>query len=369
MKGQDVSIADARMITARLRPNPVLSLGGDHISFFNADLFGITSEYSIRTDFIFERGNKRRYRMEVAEQAKQVAQMQLLNATRALALDVQTAFVDALLAKESLKLAEDNLASFNKIVRVSADRVRAGDLAQVELTRTQLAELQFNNAVIQARTRLRIALKRLQFLMGRALPSDSFDVAGEMRREPLPFSLTDAQRQALARRPDYLALERDQARSLAEIRLQLAQRKVDYTIGSEYRRLGPANIVGFFFSVPLPVFDRNQGEIERARGEQRQVEARLRALEVEIRNEISVAWQQYETARTLLAQIEDGMLDKARRVLATMEYSYRAGEASLVEFLDAQRAFNDTMQGYNEARAEYARSLYLIDSTTGKEAW
>jgi Outer membrane efflux protein len=67
--------------------------------------------------------------------------------------------------------------------------------------------------------------------------------------------------------------------------------------------------------------------------------------------------------------IEGEMLDKARRVLASMEYSYRAGEASLVEFLDAQRAFNDTMQGYNEARAEYARGLYLIDSVTGKDAW
>ena len=87
-----------------------------------------------------------------------------------------------------------------------------------------------------------------------------------------------------------------------------------------------------------------------------------------MRNELDAAWRQYDTARSLLARIEDEMLDKARRVLASMEYSYRAGEASLVEFLDAQRAFNDTMQGYNEARAEYARGLYMIDSVTGKEA-
>ena len=77
----------------------------------------------------------------------------------------------------------------------------------------------------------------------------------------------------------------------------------------------------------------------------------------------------YDTARALLRRIEDGMLEQARRVLVAMEYSYRAGEASLVEFLDAQRAFNDTMQGYNEARAEFARGLYLIDSVTGKESW
>jgi cobalt-zinc-cadmium efflux system outer membrane protein len=205
--------------------------------------------------------------------------------------------------------------------------------------------------------------------MGRVAPSESFDVGGEMRREILPFQLAEAQQQALARRPDYLAMRREQARSQTEIRLQLARRKVDYTIGTEYRRqqglAGKGNSLGFFFSVPLPVFDRNQGEIERARQEQSQIEARARALEAEIHNEIAAAWRQYETARTLLARIEDGMLLKARRVLETMEFSYRSGEASLVEFLDAQRAFNDTTQSYNEARAEYARSLYLIDAAVG----
>jgi cobalt-zinc-cadmium efflux system outer membrane protein len=369
----NLNIADARIITARLRPNPVLSIGGDHLELagtsFNEFNAAGPPEYSIRTDFIFERGDKRRYRIETAQHAKEVARMQLLNAVRALALDVRNAFIDVAMAKENLRLAEENLAAFNKIVRVNAERVRAGDLAVVELTRTELAELQFNNAVIQMQTRLRIAKQRLQLLMGRVASSESFDVAGDMRRETLPFQLAEAQQQALARRPDYLAMQRDQARSQTEIRLQLAQRKVDYSIGAEYRRqqglAGKGNSLGFFFSVPLPIFDRNQGEIDRARQEQSQIEARARALEVEIRNEIAAAWRQYETSRTLLARIEDGMLLKARRVLDTMEFSYRSGEASLVEFLDAQRAFNDTTQSYNEARAEYARSLYLIDAAIG----
>ena len=98
-------------------------------------------------------------------------------------------------------MPERNLDSFRRIVEVSKERVRVGDLAQVELVRTQLAELQFNNAVIQARLRLRIAKQRLQLLMGRATPSELFDVVGEMRREPLPFTLEELWRQALARRP------------------------------------------------------------------------------------------------------------------------------------------------------------------------
>jgi outer membrane protein, heavy metal efflux system len=373
----NVSVADASVITAGLRPNPVLSVYTDLQPLLGNGATELNQsgppEYGIRADFILERGQKRRHRIEAAEQEKAVARWQLLNATRALALDVQNAFVEVLLVKETLALAVRNQDSFHRIVEVSKERVRVGDLAQVELVRTQLAELQFNNAVIQSQSRLRIAKQRLQLLMGRATPSDLFDVVGEMRREPLPFTLEELWRQAIARRPDYQGMLRDQARSVAELRLQIAQGKVDYVIGAEYRRqqglAGTGNSLGFFFSAPLPLFNRNQGEIARAGRERQQIEARTRALEAEMRGELDAAWQSYDTARSLLTRIEGEMLDKARRVLASMKYSYQVGEASLIELLDAQRAFNDTMQSYNEARAEYARGLYLIDSVTGKDAW
>jgi len=225
----NLSVADARIVTARLRPNPVLSLYADLLDLagtgFNAQNAAGPPEYGIRTDFILERGEKRRHRIEVAEQEKAVARWRLLNAARTLALDVQNAFVEVLLAKETLALAERNQDSFHRFVEVSKERVRAGELAPVELAPTQLAELQFNNAVVQARSRLRIAKQRLQLLMGRAMPSELFDVIGEMRREPMPFTLEELWRQALARRPDYQVIVRDQARSVAELRLQIAQGK------------------------------------------------------------------------------------------------------------------------------------------------
>jgi cobalt-zinc-cadmium efflux system outer membrane protein len=90
--------------------------------------------------------------------------------------------------------------------------------------------------------------------------------------------------------------------------------------------------------------------------------AQVRAVEARVNSEVSSAWQQYSTSRELLENIEQRMLERAKRVRDTMEYSYRRGEASLIEFLDAQRAFNDVTQSYNEARAGYAKSLYLIDS-------
>jgi cobalt-zinc-cadmium efflux system outer membrane protein len=368
----NLSVADARIITARLRPNPVLSLGVDYIDFlgqFSPDKNVGPTEYNIRTDFTLERGGKRERRIEVAQSVREVAQLQLLNTTRLLVLDVQNAFVDVLQAKDNLALARDNLKAFQSIVNVNADRVRAGDLAKVELVRTQVAALQFQSAVRQAESKLRIAGNKLQALMGRGVPSPTFDVVGELRRDTQPVVLDTVTTQALDLRPDLQVLRRDQARSIAELRSQIAQGKVDYTVGTEFHRTfynGSSDVLGFFFSAPLPVFNRNQGEIERASQEEKQVLARIRALESDVRNDVRNAWVQYSTSKELLETIEHELLDQARDVRDTMEYSYRRGEASLVEFLDAQRAFNDARQSYNDARADFARSLYTLDSTSGK---
>jgi len=122
-----------------------------------------------------------------------------------------------------------------------------------------------------------------------------------------------------------------------------------------------------FVSAPIPVFNRNQGEIARAERETGQWAARIRSLQNVVESEVQNAWKQYQTSQGLLTNIETNMLDQAKDVRSITEYSYRRGEASLIEFLDAQRAFNDTMQSYNQARADYARSLYLIDSITARE--
>jgi len=149
----------------------------------------------------------------------------------------------------------------------------------------------------------------------------------------------------------------------------LALGKIDYTLSAQFHRQfynGTGSGFGLFFSAPLPVYNRNQGEIERARQESKQIETRIRALEATIANEVETAYQQYATSRDLLQSVETTMLSEAREVRQVTEYSYRRGEASLLEFLDATRAFNETMQAYNDARADYARSLYLLDSVSGK---
>jgi outer membrane protein, heavy metal efflux system len=367
----NLSVAEARIVTARLRPNPVLSVGLDYIDFlrqFTPANAGGPSEWNVRTDFVLERGGKRQARVDVAENAREVGKLNLLNTTRGLVLDVESAFIDVLQAKDNLALARENLQAFQGIVNVNQTRVQAGDLAKVELVRTQVAALQFQSSVRQAESKLRIAANKLQLLIGRVVPSPTFDVDGDLHREVPPIELPKIQSQALELRPDVLALRRDQARSQAELRSQLAQGKVDYTVGTEYHREfhnGNANALGVFFQAPIPLFNRNQGEIERARQEARQAEARVRAMEASVDSDVRNAWLQYTTSRELLESIEHGLLTQAKDVRDTMEYSYRRGEASLVEFLDAQRAFNDARQSYNDARADFARSLYTIESVTG----
>ena len=370
----DIPIAQARIITARLRPNPIFSLEAGHLNYpitpdFNNSHAGGPNEFAIRTDFILERGSKRERRIEVAEAARSVAELGVLNTVRTIVLNVETAFVDILQAKANLALALDSLRSFDDIVTVNTVRVKNGDLAEVELIRSQVAQLQFENTVRQAQLQVQTARARLQILLGRGISDPLVDASGEMRRDTVPFDLSALRQRAFAQRPDLLALRRDQIRSQAELRLQLAQGKVDYTIGSEYRRQQGAssfgNLMGFFFSANLPVFNRNQGEINRASQEQSQAEAKARALETTVQNDVQIAFLQYGNALNTLNRVEGALLQRATDVRQITEYSYRRGEANFLELLDAQRAYNETMQAYNEARGEFARSLYGIDAATG----
>ena len=366
----NVTVAEASLVTASLRPNPV----------FTANLMvpqralvdaGITpTEQVVRTDVVFERGGKRERRMDTARLAQSVAELQVLNTTRALILDVAGAFTDVQLAELNLALARENLTALDDIVRVNRDRVRTGDLAAVELSRSQLEALQFQNDVRQRETKLRVARNHLSTLLGRGPNGEALTVIGDLRRDPEPIGYEDLFRQALARRPDVRALRTDQARSVSELRLQLANGRVDYTVSGEYHRQEgttiSGNTLGVFFSAPLPLFNRNQGEIARARIQTQQAETRVHAVEMDVSNQAANAFAEYSTARDVLDTIERQMLAQAREVRSATEYAYRRGEASLIEFLDAVRAFNDTMQSYNEARAQYARSLYTLDSIRGK---
>lgn len=369
----NVSVAEAREITARLRPNPVLTVSGQSLNLLGADYSPNTplgpNQLNIHTDFPIERGHKREERIALAKQEKSLVELGVREVMRQVIAGVQSAFVDVQQAKGSLKLAQENLKSLESVVAINEVRLKSGDLAQVELDRSKVAALQYRAAVVQAQLQLDQAKTQLQQIMGRRQKLPDFDVAAEARLEPIAEAPEQITRLALTRRPDYLADQQTQARSRADLRLQLANGKVDYVIGTEYTRQSAwgisGNSLGLYFSVPLRIFNKNQGEIARAQREILLAGARSEAMESSIQTEVEKAYRQYTVSRQLLTSVENDMLAKARSVRDTTDYSYRRGEASLVEFLDAQRAFNDAMQTYNDARANYSRSLYLIDTVSG----
>jgi outer membrane protein, heavy metal efflux system len=369
----NVSIAEAREITARLRPNPVLTVSGQTLNVLGATYSPATplgpNQMNIHTDIPFERANKRERRVELAKEQKSLAELGVREVMRQVIFTVQSAFVDVQQAKNNVALAKENLASLEGVVTVNEARLNSGDLAQVELERSRVAAYQYRTAVQQAELQVSQAKTQLQYLMGRLQRSPDFDTAGDLRRDVLMETPAEISTKALAFRPDYLGGTQSQTRSQADLRLQLANGKVDYVIGTEYTRQQAYSVsgssMGIYFSMPLPVFNRNQGEIARAEREIALAGARRTALEASINVEVERAYQQYTVSRRVLADLETNMLMKARSVRDTTEYSYRRGEATLVEFLDAQRAFNEAMQTFNDAKANFARSLYLIDTVSG----
>ena len=369
----NVSVAEAREITAGLRPNPVLTIAGQTLNLLGANYSPDTplgpNQLNFHTDLPMERGHKREERIALAKEQKSLAELGVREAMRQVIFGVQTAFVDIQQAKNNLALAQGNLQSLERLVGINESRLKSGDLAQVELDRSRVAAFQYRVSVQQAQLQLDQARTRLQLLLGRKLRSPGFDAVGELRRNDITGTPEEIAKRALTFRPDYLAGQQAQVRSQADLRLQLANGKVDYSIGAEYTHQRAWGIggssVGLYFSMPLPVFNKNQGEILRAKREINQAGAQKEAMEASITAEVEQALRQYTVSRQLLSNVETDILVKAKSVRDTTEYSYRLGEASLVEFLDAQRAFNDATQTFNDARASYARSLYLIDTVSG----
>ncbi len=373
----DITIAEARLLQARLRPNPLVNVENNFLNLLGAGSVsgGGATGPAETTSVLYwevETGGKRRLRSEAARQAAAAAEAGFLEARRLLILEVQNAFLDLVLAKENARTLREILETFENLVKINQTRYEAGEIARVELLRSEVAALQFRNELRRAELRVRQEAVRLQWLMGRPAPAPDLDVAAEFRRDEPVEGLEELIEAALAARPDLAALRREVERLDAEVRLQKAQALPNLQFGFSHHKqyVGPfpGQTVGFRFEIPLPLWNRNQGEIERARQEREQAAARLRALEQQIRAEAVSAWEQHLTARRLLGSIEQEMIARAMRVRETIEFAYRRGEASFIDLLDAQRTLLETMQGYNEARVEYARTLYLLDAIAGREA-
>jgi len=373
----NLSVADTQMLTARLRPNPVASFGADHLDLLGTGFDDVNNggppEVAFRVDLPIERGAKRERRIDLASASKALAEAQFADAVRTLRADVTLACIDVLAARATRTLVADNLRAFEDLARVNRARVAAGSLAPVESTRSEVARLQFRSTAVRADLDLATALARVRTLIGRSA-TDPIDLADDLRVADPAAGIPDVaavQQLALATRPDLRSLQLGQARSVADLRLQESLGRIDYTVGAEYRRqqgiAGRSNSLGFFVSAPIPVLNRNQGEIARADAEHDQLSRQTAAVRAQILSDVDIAYREYTTNRDLVAAIEHDLIQPATSARDISTYTYRAGGSSLLELLDAQRAFNDTMQSYLDAQAGLRRAVARLAAAVGTE--
>jgi outer membrane protein, heavy metal efflux system len=372
-----LTIADAQMVSARLRPNPVASVGADHLDLlgtgFNDINNGGPPEVAVRVDLPLERGGKREARIAVATAIRSEAEAQIADAVRTLRQDVTLACIDVMAAQALRALMADTLGTYQGLARVNKARVVAGSIPGFEATRSEVAMLQFRATVVRADLDLAKATAQLRTLLGRP-PEAPLEIADALTiavGEPVADDVAGVESLALRSRPDLLALQLTQARSLADLRLQEALGRVDYTVGAEYRRQqgisGRSNSLGFFFSTPLPILNRNQGEIARAGAERDQANQLVAARRAQVIADVRSAHHDYTVTRELVAGIERDLLAPAGRVRDISSYTYQKGGGTLLELLDAQRAFNETMQTYVDAQANLRRAIARLNAAAGTE--
>ena len=361
----------AQEISANLRPNPVLSGDTQYLPLFEPSLFTDSNywqtqaQYDVGISYLFERGKKRQHRLDAAKTATAVTEAQVADAQRTVLANAAQLYVSALLAKANLKLAENLLDGYRRTVKVSQDRFNAGALSKNDLLKIQLQTLQFETDVNTDRLAKVQALAALrQFLGFDSVPAD-YDVAGGLVYQPVPLRLEDVQARALANRPDFLAAQRSVTASESQVGLAKANGKVDLDATFNYTRFNQSNLGALYFNIPLPVFNKNQGEIARTRYALTQSQFQQKAAEQQVLTDVKNAYENLRTSEQVVQLYDKGYLQKASQSLEITHFSYEHGAASLLDFLDAERSYRSTELGYRQALATYMTALEQLRQAVG----
>ena len=349
----------ANEITAGLRPNPTAN--------FLAEQFGGASDasqtqYTLSIGQPLELGGKRQRRVESARAATRVSGYELEDVRRQVTFQVKKSFGDSLVARETLALADENLKTLDDLERIQRFRAERGDISELELLRIQVQRFAFERDAADARQALRAAKIALRATAGPERIAEDFDVVGDLTWRDIAPTQAALYRRALANRPDLRAAEAARERARADVKLARANAWWDVTPQIEYQRIGPDNTIGFGVSLPIRIFDRNQGEIARSRAEVNRVDSTREAVAIQALSEVDTALTALRTEQEKLTALRDSYLPRARQVRDTVEYAYRRGAVSLLDFLDAQRTYRDTAAEYVRSLGNYWTSVYQLEA-------
>ncbi|OAI06961.1 MULTISPECIES: TolC family protein [Methylomonas] len=355
---------EAATLQAGLFPNPTFNanaanFGNQVIKGFDGDV--VTLELSQ----LIELGGKRAARMEAASLTKQLADWDYETKRADVLTQVTQAFIDVLAAQQRLTLTQQIHELANQTTVTTSARVQAGKVSPVEETKAKVARASVQIELMRAQKELEAARKRLAAGWGSTTPRFEM-VSGNLESIQAPASL-DSLAQRLSKNPDLArwATEITQRQALITMEKSKAIPDVTATVGAS-KYLMPndyALVVGF--SVPLPVFDRNQGRVQEAEHRLTKAEDELRSTEVRIATALNTAYQALDTAHSEIITLQQDILPGAQSAYDAAREGYRLGKFSFMDVLDAQRTLFGAKNQYLLALAEYHKSVANVERLVG----
>ena len=361
----DIETADAEKLTARLRPNPQLTVG---LSDLPLNLSGpVIKEqtYSYGISRTIELGGKRSKRIDTANANSDLARGQFQMVVWQLTNDLKRKFYTVVLDQSLLNLARENEATFAEIVKHTAELMNAGEISGLDLERVEVEKLKFDTDLANSERDYEVALRDLRFALGGDYRLLDIDVTGTIDYEPHQFSRSELVDLALAARPDLKAAHLSERAADANIRLQDAQRIPDLTVGGGVDQV-PAGTSTYTFGVgiTLPVSDRNQGERAKALIEKKKAQNQEQFITNQVLSDVDKALVAFEMQKRRVDLYRTGVITKVNDIQNMTQTALRAGEASTLDLLDAIRTRRDTLAGFYQTLFDYQMSLLDLELAT-----
>ena len=369
----------AEETTAHLRPNPNVSVTVDQINPFTTQpspsgAAGNSYQpfaYALplgSVNYLHEREHKRELRLESAQKATGIAVSQQSDLERTLIFDLRTAFVQTLQEKAIVDLARDNLTYYDHVLDVNRDRFNTGAIARVDLDRLELQRVQYESDLQTAEVNLRTAKIQLLALLNDRTPVEQFDVTGSFDFSQQVPALDDIRQAALDTRPDLKAAMQSIDKATTDHRLAIANGSTDPTFSVDLARNPPIPVYfGVGVTIPLRIFDRNQGEKLRTQLDIDRNEKEMEATRAQVFADVDSAYATLNSAVTLLQPYKDRYLKQAESVRDTIEFSYQRGAASLLDFLAAQTDYRSVELNYLNLVASYLQAANQLNLAVGRE--
>ena len=367
----NISELQADEITAHLRPNPTLGLLSDQISPFTVGPDHGPFAYllpSATISYLHERGHKRELRTESAKKGSAIGISQQNDLERGLLFNLRSEFVQTLQAKAVLQVSRENLDYYDHVLKISDDRLQAGDIAQIDMDRLELQRVQYESDVQTAIVNLRTAKIQMLMLLNDRTPVEQFDVAGVFDFNDQVEAL-DAYRQiALDNRPDLKAAVQTVDKAQTDYKLAVATGSTDPTISFDVGRNPP---IDFYFGVgvdfPLRIFDRNQGNKLHTKLDIARTERLRDAAQAQVFSDVDSAYATLASNLTLLRAYKQKYLAQAVRVRDTILFSYQNGGASLLDFLNAESDYRSVQLNYVNLVGSYLTAGAQLNQAVGRE--